>query len=358
VQQFKVVSTDSHVSFPDDEATQRIPKKYREQLPELSQKNDAEQAAKARKRAEKARALMNEDDLARYERWGRGVDIARRIEDQDRDGVCAEVVFGPLQLHQNLPDPEIDMALARAFNDWAAEIFGEHADRFAVSAHLPVGDIPLAVAEVYRVAGLGFRCVNMPAQQIGRPYNRPDYDPLWAALEETGLVANFHIGTGHDPQAERGPGATTIQYIVLSQADGPSVVAYLCAGGVCQRFPHLKWSVVEGGAAWLAWVLTQMDESHRKHHMHHRPEDRLELMPSEYFKRQGHATFMNDPVALWNRRFTGSDVLMFGTDYPHHEGTFPRTQEICRDLFADIPDDEAAMIAGGNAAKLYGFGLS
>ena len=249
-------------------------------------------------------AQMDEEDLERS-RAG-GWDPELRIRDQDREGVHGEVIFGPL-FFDNSPDPRIDLAISRAFNDWSAEIFNQsvHKDRFAVSAALAVADIPAAVAEVERAAGLGFRCINLPAQQPHLPYNRPDYDPLWAALQDSGMVANFHIGTGHVPQGERGPGGPTINYVIFAQGDGPHIVSYLCASGVLERFPRLQWAVVESGAAWLAWVLESLDQIYQKHHMFHRPMDKLELLPSEYFKRQGHACFMDDAVAVHNREFTG-----------------------------------------------------
>jgi predicted TIM-barrel fold metal-dependent hydrolase len=355
---FKVISTDSHVNFPADELVKRVPKDLKEKIPEvrISEDPESEAAQRAKRRMERIRAKMDEEDLERHRAGGWQPEL--RVKDQERDGVYGEVVFGPL-FHNDV-DPRIELAIAKAYNDWAAEIFHQtqYKDRFAVSAALTVVDIPAAVAEVERAAKLGYKCINLPAQQPQLPFNRPDYDPLWAAIQDTGLVANFHIGGGHVPQAERGPGGPTINYVLYAQGDGPIIVTYMCAGGVCQRFPNLKWAAVESGAAWLAWVLTSMDQIHKKHHMYRRDMDRLELLPSEYFKRQGHACFMDDAVAVQNRNFTGSHTIMFGTDYPHPEGTFPRTQEAIQRIFAGVPDQETQMIVGDNAAKLYGFKLN
>jgi predicted TIM-barrel fold metal-dependent hydrolase len=365
---FKIVSTDSHVTFPIAELAQRVPKEYREQVQQIrfSENPESEEAQRAKRKRERSRSKYDEDDLVRHARMERDQesDVERRIKDQDLDGVCAEVVFGPLFTHDTFANPEVDMAIARAYNQWAAEHFGAHPNRFAPSAALTATDIPTAVAEVEKLAKMGYRCVNLPAVVLQRPYNRPDYDPLWAAIQETGLVANFHIGTGRNHLVdvahgglERGPGGPFINYVLFGQGDGPFVVTYLCTSGVCQRFPNLKWAVVESGAAWLAWVLTSMDQIVRKHHFNQRPQDALELLPSEYFKRQGHACFMDDAVAVQNRNFTGAHTIMFGTDYPHHEGTFPHTQEAVQRIFADVPEKEIQMMVGGNAAKLYGFSL-
>jgi predicted TIM-barrel fold metal-dependent hydrolase len=356
--QFKVISTDSHVDFPVDEMKQRIPETYWDQIPQirLSEAPESVEAVKSRSKQERIRANMNEDDLVRHARRERESesDVIRRIQDQDLDGVAGEVVFGPV-LKDPYEHPEADTALARAYSDWAAEHFGAYPDRFAVSAPLTAVDIPAAVQEVYRLAKMGYRCVHLPARQPKLPYNRPDYDPLWAALEETGLVVNFHIASGRSSQGERGPGGPVINYILFAQEDGPYLVTYLCSSGVLERFPRLQWVTVESGGAWLGWILQVMDEIYKKHHMHNREQDTLKLLPSEYFKRQGHVTFMDDPIAVRNRDLTGPHSIMFGTDYPHHEGTFPHTQEVVERIFAGVPEEETAMIVGGTAAKLYRF---
>jgi predicted TIM-barrel fold metal-dependent hydrolase len=85
---------------------------------------------------------------------------------------------------------------------------------------------------------------------------------------------------------------------------------------------------------------------------------KLSMLPSELIRRQAHATFMNDPVAINNRHITGLETLMWGNDYPHPEGTWPLSQEVIAEQFKDVPDDEMRAIVGGNAAKVFGFDLA
>ena len=353
---FSVVSTDSHVTIPPGELAARLPKRFRDESTSLDLTGglDSEQVRTMRRVSERAKAKMSEEDLERS-RAG-GWDPELRLADQDRDGVSAEIMFGPL-FFDNSEVPGLDLAVSQAFNDWSKEVFGSYFNRLMPSAAVAVAEIPAAVAEIERIAKMGFTCVNLPAQQPHLPYNRRDYDPLWAVLQDTGIVANFHIGTGHLPQAERGPGGPTINYVLYAQGDGPNVVSYLCSSGVLERFPRLQWAVVESDAAWLAWVLQAMDHIHHKHHMFQREWDKLDLLPSEYFKRQGHVCFMDDAVAVHNRKFTGVHTIMFGTDYPHHEGTFPHTGETIERIFEGVPDEEIRMMVGGNAATLYGLDL-
>ena len=126
-----------------------------------------------------------------------------------------------------------------------------------------------------------------------------------------------------------------------------------CASGVLQRFPGIHFVTVETGAGWLGWILEHMDLIYHDHQMWVSP--KLDMLPSEYWKRQGHTCFMNDHVAVNNRHFTGVQTLLWGNDYPHHEGTWPHSQKAIDEMFAGVPDDEKRQIIGGTAAKIYGF---
>ena len=132
-------------------------------------------------------------------------------------------------------------------------------------------------------------------------------------------------------------------------------VAYLCGSGVLARFPGLRVVMVECGSGWLAWVLHAMDDAYREHHMFVRP--KLELLPSEYFRRQGAVTFQHDPVGLANIPFTGDRCLLWGSDYPHPEGTWPNSQEVLARQFAGVAAEAMERIVCRNAAELYRFRL-
>jgi predicted TIM-barrel fold metal-dependent hydrolase len=352
-----VISSDSHVNEPAELWAERLPADLRHRAPHREQIDGVEylvvEGARPRKMAG-GRIAFEGEEMEREQAGG--WDPAFRVRDQERDGVSAEVVFPTNGLNVFIsPDPEFQMAMARAYNDWAHDIFGPYRDRLAPAALVPVGSIELAIAEVDRVARLGFRTVFLPAQVENRPYNLPDYDPLWAAIQETGLPVSIHVGSGHEPRGERGAGGPIINYVLHAQGDGPRVSAYLCCGGVLKRFPNLKFAMVESGAAWLAWIMNAMDEAYKKHHMWIRDFEKLDMRPSDYFKRQGHAGFMYDPPAVANRHFTGVGTLLWGNDYPHHEGTWPRSQEALAQQFAGVPEDETRRIIGGTAAALYGF---
>jgi predicted TIM-barrel fold metal-dependent hydrolase len=216
-------------------------------------------------------------------------------------------------------------------------------------------DIDAAIVQARALADDGFRALFLPARVPSKPYNDPDYDAFWAVAQDLGLPLTFHSGTGYEPRVVRGPGGAVVNYILGAQLDGPMVLLMLSAGGMFDRFPDVHVVTVETGASWLAWIMTQADEIYERHSMFARP--KLSMPPSDLIRRQGHATFMYDPVAVNNRATTGLDSLMWGNDYPHPEGTWPASQELCAKQFADVSDAELTAIVGGNAAKVFGFSI-
>jgi predicted TIM-barrel fold metal-dependent hydrolase len=123
--------------------------------------------------------------------------------------------------------------------------------------------------------------------------------------------------------------------------------------GVLERFPRLQFVTVETGSAWLAWIMTSMDEIFEKHRMWATP--RLAERPSDYVRRQGHVTFQNDPVGVHNRVFTGVDALLWGSDYPHPEGTWPHSRTAVEAQTQGVPEGEKRKMLGETAARLFGF---
>ena len=352
----RLISADSHVNEPPEMFAERLPAAQRDRAPRIESVDGVEclvmEGLRPRKMP-RGRETLEGDALERSQAGG--WEPALRLRDQDRDGVSAEVIFPTLALQACFmaPDSELQMALARAYNDWVAEIFRPYPQRFAAAAVVPMLDVEAACDEAARASRLGLRSLFLTCQVPSRPYNDPAYDPFWKVAEATGLPLTFHAGTGHEPRIERGPGGAVINYLLGSQIDGAHVVLYLTLAGVLERHPKLQIVTVETGSAWLAWVMTTMDEIQEKHAAWARP--RLAEPPSAYVRRQVHVTFQNDPVGIHNRTFTGVDALVWGSDYPHPEGTWPRSRESLAAQMAGVPDDEVRRMAGGTAARIFGF---
>jgi predicted TIM-barrel fold metal-dependent hydrolase len=349
-----VVSADCHVLEPPDLWERRIEAKFRHRLPRMEVNAQGHKMLVVEgQRPTRIRDFALEGEDLERARGGRP-DPAARVKDLDRDGIDAEVIYPNRGLLMwASPDPAHQSAMCRVWNDWAIEVFGPYKQRCAPVAAIAPKDVETAVREAQRVAKLGYRTVFLPVQVQDQPYNLPLYDPLWAAIQDTGMPISFHVGTGKDPRTASGNGGAILNYVVHALSTAIEPVVQLCTSGVLERFPDLKFATVEAGIGWLAWTLWVMDEGYKKHHFWVSP--KLPTLPSDYFRRQGYATFQDDPIGLETRKWVGTDRLLWGDDYPHHEGTWPHSQDVIERTMGDLTDEERRQVLGLNAAKLYGF---
>ena len=257
------------------------------------------------------------------------------------------------------PDPVFANAQCAVWNDWAWEQFGAYPESMLPVAAIATGDLPGSLAEIERVAKMGYRALSLPckphwgAHDIDQVnYNLPHFDPMWALIEETNLPITFHISTGRDPRAARGNGGAVINYVTHSLAPTIEPVANLCASGVLEKFKGLRFATIECGIGWIPWLLDAMDEAYRKHHMWVRP--KLQGLPSDYFRAHGHSTFQEDPsgLALMDK-YQLNDNFMWANDYPHHEGTWPHSAEAIERTMPGLTDVQRAKVLGLNAARFF-----
>ncbi len=352
-----LISADNHVFEPVDLWQQRLPAGLRDRGPRLEQQGDwwclLVEGIPPRKLSRVDRGSEGGGAAAHA---GGSADLDSRKADMAQDGVVAEVIYPTFGLFVDMvADPELQMACARAYNDWLAETFLPDPTTFIPSALVPIRDVATAVAELERVAALGYRSALIPTTPPqGTRYNQPEFDPLWSVAAEAGIPLSLHTGTGALPQHERGPGGAVINYAKVGLLSAETL-CYVAASGVLARHPGLRMVFVETGAGWLAYCCERMDEAFEEHEQWVDP--KLDEVPSEYVRRQCHVTLGADRAPLLAREITGVDALLWASDYPHPEGTFPESQRIVREIFAGIPDDERDAIVAGNAARLYGVHL-
>src|SRR5208283_4044476 len=200
------------------------------------------------------------------------------------------------------------------------------------TACVSTADIDDAVAEIERVAGLGFQAVFLPSQtRPGEEYALDRWEPVWTAAERAGLVLGFHIGTGGDTVVFRGPGGAIVNYMETTYP-GMRVVSHMVAGGALDRHPGLRILIAEGGAAWVPAIGDRMDEAYRQ---------------------QVYALFQHDKSAVQVVPATGYRNVLWGDDYPHLEGTYGHTQETLRGLFADVSDEVRERVTSGTFNELF-----
>ena len=258
-----------------------------------------------------------------------------RITHLDQQGVWGEVVFPSLGLWYNeIESTDLITAAARVLNDHVRDDLISRSPRFVPTATLPLQSIEESVKEAQRCAGDGFHAIFLPTgQPPGMPYWNDDaWEPLWAACDEAGLVLAFHIGTdsGAGARAYKGAGGALLNYVHTSFGGQAAVVA-LIGSGVLERHPDLKVLVSEGGATWVPFVGDRMNEVTRQQPMW--DEGRLSMLPKEYLMRQVYASFQHDVSAVPTVTAMGYSNVLFGTDYPHLEGTYPHTQSVLHELF-------------------------
>ena len=356
-----IVSADAHVNEPADLWATRIDAKYRERIPRvIVDASGVKWRVSEGHRPDRLRTdeLEGEDRLRQLA----GADPELRLRDMDRDGIDAEVMFPNKGLSMwATPDGAFAMAQCRVYNEWAWELFASYNHRMSPAAAIATADLEGSIAEVQRVAKLGFRALTLPckpvwgAHDVDHPnYNLPVFDPLWAVIQDANLPITFHVSTGRDPRASRGNGGAVINYVSHSLSPTIEPVANLCASGVLSRFPRLRFATIEAGIGWVAWLLDAMDEAYKKHHFWVRP--KLAKLPSDYFREHGFASFQEDPAGLGLGESTGLiDNFMWGNDYPHHEGTWPHSAEAIERTMGGLSDTSRAKVLGLNAARLFGF---
>jgi predicted TIM-barrel fold metal-dependent hydrolase len=342
----------------------RIDPAYRDRLPHMEKRNGESFIIIEGNRPWKIKTDTTEWGPEDIERNKTGYTAEERVADQDRDGVDVEVVFSNKGLFSfGTNDPGFSLAMCRAWNDWAHEAYGDHRHRILPMAMVPTLDVEAAIGELQRVAEMGFRGITIPCKpEYGptgmdhRNYNQPEFEPLWSAIEDTGLPVTIHVSTGRDPRAASGPGGAIINYAVHCCAASQEPVANLCASGVLERHPKMRFATIEAGIGWVPWLLEAMDEAFYKHRMWVSPD--LKEPPSFYYRRQGFSSFGEDRSGLALAvEHDLVDNFMWANDYPHHEGTWPHSSAAIERTMGDLTEEQRTKILGGNAARFFGIEL-
>lgn len=372
---YYMISVDAHLMPPRDVFQKRIDKKWHGMLPRQEIRDGVKYLVVEGVRAHPLVEFdVAGEDEYRMKTGGTlpapdqqvGEDISVRVADQRRDGIDGEVIFpnGPALMMFASKNIEFINAQTQAWNDWAYEVCSPHWDFCNPAAAICTADVALAVAEVQRVAKMGYRCLTLPSKpSFGPPnvsdpnYNLKIYDPLWAAIEEADLAITYHVSTGMDPRGARSSGGAVINYVIHSLAPTIEPIVNMCASGVFERFPKLRAGTIEANAGWVPWMLESMDESTKKHHMWVSP--KLQGLPSDYYKANCFASFGEDASATYQvEQFGLEDNFMWANDYPHHEGSWPHSAEAIERTFnPNLKEETRRKLLGTNAARIFKFDM-
>jgi len=294
---------------------------------------------------------------------------ALRLAELDRDGIAAEVIF-PQPAGRNAPpfynvfghpfdarDPGAAAAGCRAYNRWLVDFLADspaperHAGLALVGI---VDDVAAAVAEIEWAKGAGLRGIVLRSQPLAGPgWHDPRFEPIWSACEALELPVHTHGGEG----LEMGdlPGATSIFFTEVCWF-AHRLFWHLLWSGVLERHPRLQLVFTEQFADWIPGLLKRLDMQYAGTVSAATLPSGLSRSPSEYWARQCHvgASFMT-PDECGLRHAIGVPTILWGSDFPHEEGTWPNTAASLHATFDGVPEPELRAMLGGNAIRLYGF---
>jgi predicted TIM-barrel fold metal-dependent hydrolase len=369
-----ILSSDSHVFEPPDLWQTRIDRAFRDRAPRMQRIDGGDQIVVEADQVLSGIGLISNAGArfeapetisgnARFEDVHRGgYDPEQHLADMRLDGVAGEVLYPSQGLfYFRVADPALMSAIFRAYNDWLAEFCRTDPARLKGIAMINLDDVALAIEELERTARLGLAGAMITEYPLeDRRYDRPEYEPFWAAAEALGMPLSLHTATRRQGKI-RGAGARTLRdassratkafYPALSMCD-------MIFSGVFERHPHLTLAVVEFELSWAPYLLTTMDYTYRERHEEAIYRFKDGMRPSDFFHRNVVLSFQEDAIGIRLRDVIGVDNMMWGSDYPHSESTFPRSRKILADILAGVPQEEQARIVGGTTARVYGFDVA
>ncbi len=369
---YKVISGDSHIDVkyvPGDIFVKNAPERLRNLMPQVVQTKDGPRWYS--EGTDLSARLFN----ASFEHLPRGFsqridkmyDVGffdgpprptipeLRVEDQNRDGIDAEVIYGILHIANYIESKEILTLTYKGYNTWAAEWAKAKPDRLFPLACIPNDDPEVAAAEVHRVAKLGLRGGEFAVSTAAKPLWHRDWDPLWAASDENDFSISFHT-TGlevrkasDDEMAKEYQVPYLATWLTMFQLAGAEYMTSIIYSGATERYPNFKFVLGECGVSWVPYILGRIDEEYEDRYTHLN----FSLKPSGYWHRQGYTTFQHEPYAKELIHIVGEDNIMWGSDYPHSDGVFPDSQEVIQKDLSDVGETVLRKLTRENAGNLY-----
>jgi predicted TIM-barrel fold metal-dependent hydrolase len=290
---------------------------------------------------------------------------AERVADMSINGVQAQMCFPNYprfcgQLFLWGKDKELARLCVQAYNDWMVDEWcGDSDGRLIPLCIVPLWDVELAIAEVRRNAARGVKAIafsELPSYLDLPSIHTGYWDPFFAACEETGTVLSMHIGSGTKTPKTSDDAPEAVQGTIIFGNSAASLVDFLFSG-VLHRFPNLKLLYAEAQIGWIPYVLERTDDVWHTHRGWAHGQDKCPELPSTYYYRQVYSCFFKDPVGVSVLDRVGVDNVLFETDYPHQDGTWPQSREAAALQFGHLPQDQIDKIARGNAIKLLGLEL-
>jgi predicted TIM-barrel fold metal-dependent hydrolase len=352
-----LISADDHLdihAMPVDVWSARLPKQWRDRGPRVEETPDGPywmcdgQKISPSGRKEKGY-------IAAHDHGFRPGQPATRLEDMDRDGVRAQVVYGPTCTQLRMTDAALHEQVSKVYNDWAAE-FQKHApDRLILLPDLPSYDPLVARDELVRCAKLGHKGA-IVSDTVGRgaPIFEDEWAPFWDAAQEAGLPIHVHLAGGmHSLKMKLGswrmPAAVAVVPMQLDET-----LSGMIFSGILEKRPRVKFVMGEAGLGWIPYVVERLD--HEIHKYGAKITDyKLSMLPSEIFARQVFTTYEDEKLGVELIPRIGADNVMWASDYPHGDSTWPHSRKaLAESPLARHGNEILRKVTCETAARVYG----
>jgi len=373
--EYALFDADSHVSEPLNLWQERLPAKYRDKAPRMLKEHEGKPGAwwlieegrephnvilgfGANKTLEELQQFLKGFSYAGAHRGG--WDPAQRLKDMDQDGVAGDVLYTTLGFRMFwIRDAGFQRACFQVYNDWLAEFCSYSPKRLKGLGLISLYDPKQGAEDLEDCAKKGLAgglIWASPPDEL--PFYSKVYDSFWTAAQELRMPLSLHEFAGFEriyweSTAEK----RTVANAVASHEVETTFATFILSG-ILERFPRLKIISAELNCGWLAYFLHRMDRAFdsRGVRLQGSPfPTKLTMKPSEYFRRQLFATFIDDPYGLAHRDEIGVDNLLWSSDFPHSATFWPHSREKIAEDFQGIGAEDKRKILSENVAKLYGF---
>ena len=367
-QRYTVISVDDHLVEPRDMFEGRLPAKLQDRAPKIVETSKGHEVwefdgKKFSQVGQNAIAGRKREDIEiepfRFEEMRKACwDIHERIKDMDINGIWGSLNFPSMitgfcgRVYSQCSDPELGLAVTRAFNDWVfEEWWSPYPDRIIPLGITWLPDLEIAAEEIRRNAERGFRSVTLPE----RPHNLglpsiflPDWEPVIRACVETDTVISLHVGSSGMGEYPAGCPGVELGATLFGSLSLVACAEWLWSGWPL-KYPDLKIAMSEGGIGWVAMLVDRLDNII----------DRAgyglgwDIRPADVLRRNFWWCTIDDPSTIDTRHTIGVENIMVEADYPHSDGTWPDTQDVIEKYWGHIPAHELRQMCSENAARLY-----
>jgi len=376
---YHYISADSHFESPPDMWTHRVPKQYRDRAPRRIKLPNGQDAIVEEGRPIEYSGTNLFGGKTHEEFSPVGLDFdnacgagtpAQRLQEQDADGIDAELLFATEARNTGIKDKDAFLAIVRAFNDYFIEEFcGVAPDRLIGAAVLPDIGVTENITELEHCAKQGFKVARLHTYPSGKSFPTPEDDRFWAAALDLDMPITIHTSF---PQRVGERDHYLFDYPTVPQGEarppdflqrlarqgifhcGAVEAAQLILHGVFDRFPKLQIFWAENNIGWIPYFYQQMDQTYKVNSSWAERLlglKQLSRLPSEYLKEHALWGFFDDPIGVQLRHHVGVEKILWSTDFPHIVTRWPRSLEVMEAQFEGVPEEEKRLMVAGNAIR-------